>query len=180
MATAINGFEAAVDTLDTKRAETATARGARDNNRDALITLAREQLKTMRLAAGNDPEQLAKVNLDAYDETASAASVGESTPFALIDFGILRHTINFRDSATPDKGGKPKGMLGAEIWAKIGGPAPASDADYSMLGLDTSSPYVVNFQMEDAGKTVWYRLRWVTKTGEKGGWGETVSATVNG
>ncbi len=25
------------------------------------------------------------------------------------------------------------------------------------------------YSMEDAGKSVWYRLRWVSKSGEKGG-----------
>ncbi len=71
-------------------------------------------------------------------------------------------------------------MLGAEIWSKVGGPAPVSDSDYSMVTLDTASPHVIFYQMEDAGKSVWYRLRWVSKSQEKGGWSETVVATVNG
>ena len=49
-----------------------------------------------------------------------------------------------------------------------------------MVALDTSSPHVVNYPMTDAGKKVWYRLRWVTTSGEKGGWGEVAEATVNG
>jgi hypothetical protein len=118
--------------------------------------------------------------MDVYDTTSSATPAPNSAPLALIDYGILRHTINFRDAATPDKRAKPAGMLGAEIWSKVGGTAPVTDSDFTMVALDTATPYVVNYPMEDAGKTVWYRLRWVTKSGEKGGWGETVVATVNG
>ena len=176
----VDAGEGSVDTLDAKRVEMATARGDRDNTRQTMIDLARDLLKRARQKVGNDPEKLAKIGLDVYDETKTSAPAPESTPFALIDFGILRHTIKFRDSATPDKRGKPAGMLGVEIWSKIGGPPPAADSDYSMVALDTSSPHIVSYPLTDKGKQVWYRMRWVTTTGEKGGWGEVVEATING
>jgi hypothetical protein len=34
--------------------------------------------------------------------------------------------------------------------------------------------------MADAGKKVFYLLRWVSNSGETGEWSETIEATVNG
>ena len=127
----IDGFETRVDTLDTKRAETAAARGMRDNDRVSMNDLARSQMKTARLKVGNDAGKLEAIGMNAYDTTATTPEAPGSAPFALIDFGILRHTINFRDSAMPDKRGKPAGMLGAEIWSKIDGPPPIPTTQWS-------------------------------------------------
>jgi hypothetical protein len=175
----IDTFEATVDALDSARMAASAARGDRTAKRNLVIDTAKGQFKEARLNVANDSGLLEAINLDAYDTIGSPTAPAASAPFALIDFGILRHTINFRDSDTPDKRGKPDGMLGAEIWSKIGGTAPVSDADYSMVALDTSSPHIIDYAIEDAGKQVWYRLRWVTKTGEKGPWGETAEATIN-
>lgn len=176
----IDNYEAKVDSLDAKRAEVAEAKGGRDAGRAVTVENAALAMKKIRLHVGNEPAKLGAVNLDSYDTTQSAAPAPATIPLASIDYGILKHTIKFRDAATPNKRGKPAGMLGAEIWAKVGGPAPVSDSDYSMVTLVTASPYVIFYSMGDAGKPVWYRLRWVSKSGKKGGWSETVVGTVNG
>lgn len=103
-----------------------------------------------------------------------------SVPFALIDLGKLRHTVNFRDAATPDSNKKPAGILGAEIWHKIGGTAPTDNQECEFLALDTTTPYVATFDDADAGKTVYYLLRWQAKKGDKDDWSEVAQATVNG
>ncbi len=173
-------YETALDSLDASLATTAAAYGTRDNTRDAVETEVSRLMKAIRLGVGNDPSKLAVVNLDAYDTIATPAGEPGTAPLAVVDYEILKHIIKFRDAANPDKRGKPKGILGAEIWSKVGGEPPASDSDYSMVTLDTGSPHVIFYDMEDAGKKVWYRLRWVSTSQEKGGWGEVVEATVNG
>ncbi len=99
---------------------------------------------------------------------------------ANVDYGKLKHTIYFRDSATPDSTRKPAGMLGAEIWRFVGTSAPASADEYDYLATDTASPYVVFYDGADGGKKVFYQLRWVSKSGEEGEWSEMVEATING
>ena len=173
-------YETALDTLDASLAATAAAYGGRDNTRDDVESEVSRLMKAIRLGVGNDPSKLAAVNLDAYDTIATPAGAPDTAPLAVVDYEILKHIIKFRDAANPDKRGKPKGILGAEIWSKIGGDPPASDSDYTMVTLDTGSPHVIFYTIEDAGKKVWYRLRWVSTSGEKGGWGEVVEATVNG
>jgi len=176
----LSTFVDALDDLDLKTAAATSAYGTRDTTRAALVEDVRMLMKKIRLGVGNDPEKLGAVGLDVYDQTPTAAPMPETAPLAVVDYEILKHIIRFRDAANPDKRGKPKGMLGAEIWRKVGGDPPAKDDDYQMVTLDTASPHVIFYDMEDAGKKVWYRLRWVATSGEKGGWSEVVEATVNG
>ena len=90
----------------------------------------------------------------------------------------MRHEISFRDSATPDTKRKPDGVFGCEIWCKIGGAPPVDYTECEMVGIDTNSPYLLEFDGADGGKTVFYLLRWVSTTGEKGAWSPLFGATV--
>lgn len=180
LSTALSTFIDSLDDLDAKTAAASTAYGTRDTSREAIVDLVRIIYKKIRVTVGDDTAKLASAGMDAYDSTPSAVPMPETAPLALVDYEILKHIVKFRDAANPDKRGKPKGMLGAEIWSKIGGDPPATDSDYQMVALDTASPHVIFYEMEDAGKKVWYRLRWVATSGEKGGWSEVVEATVNG
>ena len=52
-----------------------------------------------------------------------------------------------------------------------GNPDPHSE-------FDTASPFTLNFQGHERGKTVYFCLRWENTVGEKGPWGEIYSAIV--
>ena len=90
----------------------------------------------------------------------------------------LRHTINFVDELTPTSRAKPDGAQGCEIWMKVGEPAPAGPKDVHYLALDTRTPYIVDFDAADAGKTAFYMLRWTSTRAEPGPWSATVSGTI--
>jgi hypothetical protein len=176
----LDGFEDDLATLDGLEASVASARGSKNNRRAQIIELTRKFMTLIRGTVGNDPDKLGTVNLDVLDTTRTQSGAPTSVPFALIDLGKLRHTLNFRDAATPDTDKKPAGILGAEIWYKIGGTAPVDNKECQFLALDTATPYVVNFDGADAGKTVYYLLRWQSKNGDKGDWSDVAQATVNG
>jgi hypothetical protein len=176
----LDGFQDDLTTLGALEAAENAARGAKNNRRAKIIELTRKQMGLVRSTVGNDPDKLGKVNLDALDETKTPSGAPVSVPFALIDLGKLRHTLNFRDAATPDTDKKPSGILGAEIWYKIGGTAPVDNKECQFVALDTATPYVVAFDGADAGKTVYYLLRWQSKNGDKGDWSDVAQATVNG
>jgi hypothetical protein len=53
-------------------------------------------------------------------------------------------------------------------------------SELSFLALDSRTPYLAEYDGEDAGKTAHYMLRWVSARGEVGPWSVTVSATVGG
>ena len=73
------------------------------------------------------------------------------------------------------------GVMGCEIWVKVaapGDPPPTGESDLSFVALDTASPYTVEYDGADGGKTAHYMLRWVRSGDEKGPWSETISATI--
>lgn len=178
---ALDAFEAELTAYDQAQAAEATALNAKNQRRKiTILPLARQQMKLARAAAVGDDGKLGKVGLDLYDAEPTAGRAPTSVPVAHVDYGRLKHTIYFRDSAAVDSEGKPKDARGCEIWRFTGAAEPASIRDYDFVALDTASPYTAFYDTADAGKTVFYILRWISKTGEPGEWSATVSATING
>ena len=46
------------------------------------------------------------------------------------------------------------------------------------MAEDTRTPFTMNFDAADGGKTVYYWTRWVSTRGEVGPWSASASATV--
>jgi hypothetical protein len=46
------------------------------------------------------------------------------------------------------------------------------------MGLDTRTPYTDTHPAADAGKTVYYWLRWQNAKGEVGPWSDVLSAKI--
>lgn len=90
----------------------------------------------------------------------------------------LQHTIDFTDQGTPTRKAKPAGVMGAEIWVKIGPTPPVDPGELTFLAVDTRTPYTIDFDGADGGKQTHYMLRWVNTRGETGPWSETATATI--
>jgi hypothetical protein len=99
-------------------------------------------------------------------------------PVFTVDSSVIRLLkINFRDSASSSKA-KPYGIHGAEIrWSILDIP-PVNVKDLNISGFDTRSPFTLEFDDDQRGKTVWLCLRWENTKGEKGPWSEIVSAII--
>jgi hypothetical protein len=63
---------------------------------------------------------------------------------------------------------------------KIDGPPPGDEKDCQFLALDRNTPYLMEYDASQAGKTAHYMLRWQLRDGSRSAWGETVSATITG
>ena len=90
----------------------------------------------------------------------------------------LQQTLRFVDSATPTRKAKPAGVLGVEIWNKVGTTPPSGENDLRFVAVDTSAPYVMNFDAADGGKINYVWMRWVSPTGERGPWSEQAQASI--
>jgi hypothetical protein len=176
----LENFENSLDEWDAVNAQYDSKLEAKNAAREQALTRGRGQRRITRAHTGISNELLASAGLAPYDDVKTASASPTSAPVAMVDFGKLRHTVNFRDTAMPDSIKKPDGILGAEIWLKIGGEAPVDNKECQYLATDTATPYLNTFGAADAGKTAWYLLRWVSKNGDKGDWSEAVSATING
>ena len=122
-----------------------------------------------------DTERI-RMGITVKSGTHTAVAVPTTNPVATVDFSVLnQHSISFVDSDTPTSKAKPDGVLGAEVWCKLG-----AATVYSYLGLCTATPKVITYDDTDAGSKASYRLRWVNTKGEEGPWSSTVSAMVVG
>jgi len=160
-----------------------SARQAKDGSRDTLESAVRQLVRQLQASTDVDDTERAALGITVCDTTRTTATGGIDTrPIGAVDTSQrLRHEIRFSDEATPTKRAKPAGIMGCEIWVKVaavGEVPPASADELSFLSMDTASPYVVEYDGKDGGKTAHYMLRWVKSSGEKGPWSETISATI--
>jgi len=176
-------FDAKMAANVTAQQAAQSARQAKDASRDALESLIRQLVRQLQASGDVDNSERAALGITVPD-TIRTASVGgiDTRPIGAVDTSQrLRHEIRFTDEATPTKRAKPKGVMGCEIWVKVaatGEAAPTSADELSFLSMDTASPYIVEYDGKDGGKTAHYMLRWVKSNGEKGPWSETISATI--
>ena len=167
----------------------AFAKGGNKNNRQSPDVQAKDDARAIyekalrkfiaKWLSHNDKvsdAERTRMGLTVKSGTHTAVALPTSNPIATIDFSVLlQHTINFVDSDTPTSKAKPSGVIGAEIWGKLG------DATvFSYLGLCTATPDVIHYVDTDAGLKVSYRLRWVNTKGDVGPWSTSVTAMVVG
>jgi hypothetical protein len=73
---------------------------------------------------------------------------------------------------------KPYGVRGVELaWAILPAP-PKSYADLVHSTFDTRSPYFFQFDLPEAGKTLYVCARWENTRGQKGPWSDIKSAVI--
>jgi len=160
-----------------------SARQAKDASQDTLESAIRQLVRQLQASGDVDDAERAALGITIPDTVRTMSAGGIDTrPIGMVDTSQrLRHEIRFSDEATPTSRAKPAGVMGCEIWVKVAptGEVPPSSADeLSFVGMDTASPYTVEYDGADGGKTAHYMLRWVKTGGEKGPWSETISATI--
>jgi len=98
---------------------------------------------------------------------------------AIVDFSVrMQHTLCLSDSATPLRKAKPAGIIGCEVWVKIGGATPKDASELNYTAICTGNYYVAKYDGNQAGLTVYYWLRWVNTRGERGPWSHTISSMI--
>lgn len=176
-------FETKMSDNVTAQQSAQSARQAKDVSRDTLETAIRQLVRQLQASGKVDDAERAALGITIPDTVRTVTTGGIGTrPIGMVDTSQrLRHEIRFSDEATPTSRAKPAGVMGCEIWVKVAptGEAPPSSADeLSFVAMDTASPYIVEYDGADGGKTAHYMLRWVKTGGDKGPWSETISATI--
>lgn len=154
------------------------AKQTKDEARQALTAVVRPLVRRLQASPQVTDAERAALGINVR---ATPGPIGPPTtaPLVSIECGNrLQHTLRFVDAATPTRRAKPPGVLGVEIWNKIGTTPPVGEGDLRFVAVDTSQPYVLDFAAEDGGKTAYYWLRWVNPTGERGPWSEQAAATI--
>lgn len=91
--------------------------------------------------------------------------------FPLVNFlataqGLI--TLSIRDENTPNARRIPSGVLGAQVFVKIGGAAPTGLEECAFIGL--ASRYPGQFQLPNnaRGSQIWIIARWQNRKGDVG------------
>ena len=156
-----------------------SARQAKDDARSALQGVIRPLVARLQSSPDVDDTERAALGITVRDVTPTPAAVPTTRPLVTVDTSQrLRHVIAFTDEFTPTRKAKPAGVMGAEVWVKVGDPAPSGPSELSFLAVDTRTPYTADYAGEDANKVDHYMLRWLNTRGDKGPWSETASATI--
>jgi hypothetical protein len=154
------------------------AKQSKDEGRVSLTAAIRPLVRRLQAATVVSDAERAALGITV---PSTPAPIGPPTtaPLVAIECGNrLQHTLRFVDSATPTRRSKPAGVMGVEIWRKVGTAPPVSEAELSFVTVDTSQPAVLDYDAADGGKNAYYWLRWVNPTGERGPWSEQAAATI--
>ncbi len=175
-------LELARDTFDTDLtahvAGQATAQSLTETKNSSRGVL-EEFIREARRKGKAHKTSQADMDLLGIPESSGAAPSTATIPEAQIDTSErLRHTIHFRDAGALDNKRRPRGVIGCEIWIKIGGPPPGDHKECTFETLDVRTPHMIDFDPEHAGQTAHYMMRWQLREGGYSAWGETESATI--
>lgn len=157
------------------------ARVEKDNQRGAIQAAIRPVAARIQSYAGTTDTDRAALGITIRRTTQQPSTVSESDrPIAFIDVSQrAKHLLRVENSTVSGGSkGKPSWAFGCEIYRKFGDPPVSDGSDLEYVGLATRGRAVIPYTAEDAGRTVHYMLRWVSKTGRPGSWSETESATV--
>lgn len=177
--TAETNWETAYAAHVAAQAQAQSARQTKDDARAVQESFVRPLVARLQTATGVTDAQRQSLAITVRSTARTASPTPTSRPVATVDTSQrLRHAIAFVDELTPTTRAKPYGMAGCEIWYKIGGAPPVDPSELTYLATDTRSPYIAEFDGADAGKTVYYMLRWVNTRGERGPWSQTISGTI--
>lgn len=154
------------------------AKQTKDEARAAYVAVIRPLVRRLQASPVVSDAEKSSLGITVA-QTPGPIGPPTTAPIATIECGNrLQQTLRFVDSATPTRKAKPAGVLGVEIWNKVGTTPPASEADLRFVAVDTNAPYVMNFDLADGGKTNYVWMRWVSPTGERGPWSEQAQATI--
>jgi hypothetical protein len=141
----------------------------------SLRRIVREYLINNHLVTDEDRDGL---GLPVYKTTRTPAPIATTYPDTEVDTSMIRRlTIHFFDQGSKSKA-KPAGQHGAEIkWAILDTP-PTSLLDLTNSSFDTHTPFTLEFDENQRGKTVYFCLCWENTRGDKGPNSEIQSAII--
>ncbi len=155
------------------------AREAKETARGGLEGVIRPLVARLQASSAVDDAERQALGITVRDTIPTPVGPPLTRPVVKVDTSQrLQHTISFADELTPTRTAQPAGVRGAQVWVKIGDPAPVDPSELTILATDSRTPYLATFDGADAEKVAHYMLRWESTRGETGPWSETASATI--
>ncbi|MDR1983913.1 MAG: hypothetical protein LBQ28_03710 [Prevotellaceae bacterium] len=152
---------------------------AKDESRDTLKHAVRQFVREhLTYNSAVTDEDRRHMGLPVHDTKPTPAPPITDMPVGEVDFSVhQRHTLRVKAGKLTGKT-KPEHAKGFEVWRKVGGDPPATDSDWVYAGFSSRSPLVIDYPLEDVGKTVYYRFRWMNTRNLPGPWSESIISAV--
>ncbi|MDR0754368.1 MAG: hypothetical protein LBF04_03165 [Prevotellaceae bacterium] len=173
-------FETALETTENPLTRTKVAIQVKNDARKVVESKTRVLLKAYVTynPAVSDADREA-MGLPIHKNKRTPAPVASTYPDFDVDSSVIRRlTIHFYDQGSKKSKAKPAGQHGAEIRWVISDTPIIDVEDLSHSAFDTHTPFTLEFQGHERGKTVYLCLCWENTRGEKGPWSEIVSAII--
>ncbi|MDR1273036.1 MAG: hypothetical protein LBK12_00655 [Odoribacteraceae bacterium] len=152
---------------------------AKTARRAAYEKLLRVLVKTLQSGTRVTGEELRGMGIVVPSSARTPSPVAATYPLFDVDSGTIRCLkVYFRDRGQGRSRGKPDGQRGAVIrWALLAAP-PAALEGLVNAAFATRSPFVLDFDERERGKTVYFCLCWENTRGEQGPWSEIAGAFI--
>jgi len=161
------------------RADAEAATKTKDVAKAKLEKGLRGAAKKVNGTPGVDDALRAQAGMPAHSPVRTPVGPPQTHPIGrLAPKGHTTLVLHVADETTPQRAAKPRGVHGYEIWRHVGDPAPADPSGYAYVGTLTRTPFTDVFTAADAGKNVYYLLRWVSTRSQPGPWSDVVTAKV--
>jgi hypothetical protein len=173
-------FALKLETAEEPSTRTKTAVQVKNDARDLLKKNIRqavnEYLTNNHLVTNGDRDDL---GLPIHDTTPTPAPVPTDMPIGEVDTSTHQQHIVHVKTGTLTGKAKPPKVAGYEVWRKVGGDPPASDAEWTYVTFSSRSPLTIDYPQTEVGQMVYYRFRWLNTRHQPGPWSENqVSAVI--
>ncbi len=139
--------------------------------RRTVETLYRQCAQRIKHTPGVSERDLVELGIHIDDSSKTPIRAPRSRPNLMIRMlSNCRHELRYADAETPNRKRKPPGVMLLQLHANVG---PTINMDLRTarpLGDFSRQPIRIEWLPEDAGKTVTYFARWVSRKGLKGPW----------
>jgi len=157
------------------------AKQTKDNRRGTYSQPIRRLAQRFEESSAVSDTELAAMSLTIRDLVPSPIPDPTSRPVGQANTSQrLEIKLTYTDEATPTSKAKPFGVVGCNIFMKLGGPPPTDLSQCEFIGFSTRTPFTEEFDGTQANQTAHFILQWVGTRGGLGPISETVSATVPG
>ena len=181
---AVLTFSAALTTATDPATRTAPTIAAKDNARAEALIICRSYAQRINANPAITDEQRTTLGLTVRKTTPTPTPAPTAQPLLGLRSQIPGvANLEYTAPGTVGKA-KPPGVIGVELWVAVGVAAAVDPAAAAFRGTVTRSPFRVEFDAADKGRTATVFCRFATRSGpggvaQVGPWSNPLSFVVN-
>lgn len=159
--------------------KTPATTAAKVDAKTAMLLVVRPYAQQIANNAGVSNDDKTAVGVNTRTNTPTPIPAPTSVPILGVRAAITgQTTFQYRDSAAVAGKAKPSGAIACDVFAAAS-PTPITDpGDLVYVGTFTKSPFAINWDPSDAGKTAYVAARWKTRRGLVGAFGDIINSVV--